>query len=103
MPIEGSANPDFEVLVVGPSHGGGIVSYIDEQTDRLAGRVGVSVHDSGAPPAGSGTGRFLYGILLALLALLFGPAVVKRLGKKAGRTAGATQQARTEFEKGREE
>jgi Sec-independent protein translocase protein TatA len=50
-----------------------------------------------------GIGAAELAILLALLALLFGAPVVKGLGKKTGRAAGATQQARTEFEKGREE
>ena len=61
---------DFEVLLVGPTHGGGIVSYITEQRARLRDRVSVAVHDSGAPPAGSGIRRALYGLVTALVALV---------------------------------
>lgn len=75
-PIEsdaGGAAPrlpdDFEVLVVGPTYGGGIVSYISEQTERLADHLTVTVHDSGAPPAGSGIRRLLYGLVMAVVAL----------------------------------
>jgi len=60
----------FEVLVVGPTHGGGIVSYISEQTERLQDHLTVTVHDSGAPPAGSGIRRFLSGLVTALVALV---------------------------------
>ncbi|QPV63221.1 glycosyltransferase family 4 protein [Halosimplex litoreum] len=75
-PIESDADraapriPDgFEVLVVGPTYGGGIVSYISEQTERLAEYLTVTVHDSGAPPAGSGIRRVLYGLVMAVVAL----------------------------------
>ncbi|ELZ23720.1 LPS glycosyltransferase [Halosimplex carlsbadense 2-9-1] len=61
---------DFEVVVVGPTHGGGIVSYITNQTERLTDHVSVTVHDSGAPPRGSGPVRFLSGLVMALVALV---------------------------------
>jgi len=61
---------DFAVLVVGPTHGGGIVSYIAEQTRRLEDRVDLTVHDSGAPPTGSGPVRVVQALVLGVVALV---------------------------------
>jgi glycosyltransferase involved in cell wall biosynthesis len=68
--LDTTLRPEFEVLIVGPSNSGGIASYVEEQTRRLGGTVTTRVHDSGAPPIGSGWRRFLRGLLTSLFAFL---------------------------------
>lgn len=63
----------IELLVVGTFAGGGIHMYIEEQVERLQGRVSVDTHDMDSPPMGDGTARFVRGVFLGVVALLSFP------------------------------
>jgi len=63
----------IELLVIGTFAGGGIHRYIEEQVERLQGRVSVETHDMDSPPMGDGTARFVRGVFLGIVALLSFP------------------------------
>lgn len=61
---------NVDLLVVGPFGRGGINDYIEEQVQRLDGRISVSVHDSSTAGFGSRRINFIRGLMLGLFAFL---------------------------------